>query len=302
MISYIGGKNTISKWIRNYIPSDIETYVEPFGGMFWVLFNMDLDKYTNLKKIVYNDFNPLNVNLFRCVSEDHKRLLDECEKIPVQKKGIIPTPDICKEFFNSSQNEIYSNEFSIGDYPNYEAAAKYALVLTNVFSGANPEKGKFIDLKGKYHSKFTSFINKLKKPNWQKLFDSITVVENLDFQEVLEKYDSESTYFYVDPPYYIVGEGSYYSNHDFTREDHERLANSLKGIGGKFSLSYYHFDQLEGWFVRGDYRWEQKDFHKSAMAKAGKAQTKGTEILIMNYGITKPDLESTESEEETFEI
>lgn len=283
MISYIGGKNTISKWIRNYIPSDIEVYVEPFGGMFWVLFNMDLDRYSNLKKIVYNDFNPLNVNLFRCVSENPDKLLSECKKIPVQKKGIYPTPEICEDFFNKSQKELYSNDINIGSDPNYEIAAKYALVLTNVFSGANPEKGKFIDLKGKYHSKFTSFMNKLRNPKWKKLFGSITNVENLDFQTVIEKYDSDNTYFYIDPPYYIVGEGSYYSKHDFTRDDHKRLANTLKSTKGKFSLSYYHFDQLEEWFPREEYTWESKEFHKAAMAKSGKAQTKGMELLIMNY-------------------
>ena len=33
-LSYIGGKSRIGTWIRNYIPSDIETYVESFSGMF----------------------------------------------------------------------------------------------------------------------------------------------------------------------------------------------------------------------------------------------------------------------------
>ena len=64
MISYIGGKSNIGRWIRDYIPSDIETYVETFGGMFWVYFCME-DKYPNLKEVVYNDFNPLNYNLFK---------------------------------------------------------------------------------------------------------------------------------------------------------------------------------------------------------------------------------------------
>ena len=32
-LSYIGGKSRIGKWISGFIPSDIETYVEPFGGM-----------------------------------------------------------------------------------------------------------------------------------------------------------------------------------------------------------------------------------------------------------------------------
>ena len=57
MISYIGGKARISKWIVPFIPKDIETYVEPFSGMFWVFFKMDLIKYPNLKTVVYNDFN-----------------------------------------------------------------------------------------------------------------------------------------------------------------------------------------------------------------------------------------------------
>ena len=48
MISYIGGKARIGKWIVPFIPRDIETYVEPFSGMFWVFFNMDLERYPNL--------------------------------------------------------------------------------------------------------------------------------------------------------------------------------------------------------------------------------------------------------------
>lgn len=283
-LPYIGGKSLISKTlIVPNIPTDIETYLECFSGMFWVFFNMDIKKYPNLKTIVYNDFNPLNANLFRCLKEDHQRLLKECEKIPVQRKGEFPTPPECKKFFDDSQKEIYSDNFVIGEYPNYDAAAKHALILSSVFSGANPEKSKFIDLKGKYHSKFTSFKNKLRDPKWQKMFESINYVENMDFQEVIEKYDGDKTYVYADPPYYVVGEGNYYSNHDFTKEDHERLAKTLKSMVGKFSLSYYHFLQLEEWFPRDQYKWESKEFAKAAMAKAGKAQTKGVELLIMNY-------------------
>ena len=138
-------------------------------------------------------------------------------------------------------------------------------------------------MKGKYHSKFTSFKNKLKKPEWQKMFERITFVENMDFQEVIKKYDSPTTYFYTDPPYYIVGEGSYYSNHDFGRKDHERLADCLKDIQGKFSLSYYDFPQLSEWFPNDEYRWETKEFAKAASAKKGVKQNMGKELLILNY-------------------
>lgn len=282
MISYIGGKKKMQSWIVPFIPKDTETFVEPFSGQFWIFFGMNLDQYPNLKTIVYNDFNPLNYNLYRCV-RNHQRLLEECEKLQVQQKDVTPTPSICQENFNKFQKEIYSKDLVIGDEPNYEIAAKYVYVLTQVFSGANPEKSKFIDLKGKYHSKFTAFKNKLKNPDWQKKFEKITFVENMDFEEVIKKYDSPKTYFYCDPPYYIVGEGDYYSNHEFGRKDHERLANALKSIEGKFSLSYYDFDLLHEWFSEGDYKWEKKVFVKAAAAKKGKKQSIGTELLIMNY-------------------
>jgi DNA adenine methylase len=282
MISYIGGKSRISSFIVPFYPKDMETYVECFSGMYWCFFNMELEEYPNLKNIVYNDFNPLNYNLFNCV-KNHKRLLEECEKFIVQEKNVYPTNPICVENFNKFQKEIYSENLLITEQPNFEIAAKYAYVLTQVFSGANPEKSKFIDLKGKYHSKFTSFINKLKNPKWQKMFESITHIENMDFEEVIKKYDSPKTYIYADPPYYIVGEGNYYSNHDFTREDHERLTKCLKSIKGQFSLSYYDFSQLSEWFPKDIYNWKEKEFAKAAAAKAGKAQTKGTELLIMNY-------------------
>jgi DNA adenine methylase len=281
-VSYIGGKSKIApQLIIPNIPKDIEMYVEPFSGQFWTFFKMNLTDYPNLKTVVYNDFNKLNYNMYQCL-KDHKQLLQECEKLVVQEKNKYTTDPICEEQFINFQAEIFEENFTPEAY-DYEVAAKYIYVLTQVFSGANPSKSKFIDLKGKYHSKFTSFMNKLKNEKWQKMFESITFVENMDFEDVITKYDSPTTYFYVDPPYYIVGEGSYYSNHDFDRQDHERLANVLHGVQGKFSLSYYDFELLHEWFPEDQYTWARKEFAKAASAKKGEKQNMGEELLIMNY-------------------
>ncbi len=115
------------------------------------------------------------------------------------------------------------------------------------------------------------------------MFERIDIVENLDFEDLIKKYDGQTSYFYTDPPYYVVGEGNYYSNHDFGRNDHERLANSLKNTQGKFSLSYYDFPILSEWFPKDQYRWESKLFAKAAAAKKGKSQNMGEELLILNY-------------------
>jgi DNA adenine methylase len=85
----------------------------------------------------------------------------------------------------------------------------------------------------------------------------------------------------VDPPYWKTE--NYYSNHDFDRNDHERLANMLTTISGKFSLSYYDFDLLSLWYPKETYKWEMKEFAKAASATKGKTQNMGQELLIMNY-------------------
>ena len=278
-LSYIGGKSKIGKWIVPFIPTDIETYVEPFSGMFWVFFNMDLKQFPNLKKVVYNDFNPLNYNLYMCI-QNPVELLNAVNSIPCQQFGVEPTPPVYKEQFVEFQKEIFGSGFTI-NYPDYQVAAKYAYVLSQVFSGSKPEISSFIDLKGKYKSKYLTFRDKLSKPDWVEHFLRITDVENMDFQEVIEKYDGPNTYFYTDPPYYRTE--NYYSNHDFDSADHERLANCLKNIQGKFSLSYYDFVLLHEWFPEDQYKWEKKKFAKAAAAKKGKTQNMGEELLIMNY-------------------
>ena len=101
----------------------------------------------------------------------------------------------------------------------------------------------------------------------------------------------------MDPPYWKTE--NYYSNHDFDSKDHLRLANILKGIQGKFSLSYYEFKQLNEWFPQqgvgvgkngqlfmfhtSEYKWERQTFKKAAAAKKDGTQNEGIELLIMNY-------------------
>jgi DNA adenine methylase len=281
MISYIGGKARISKWIVPYIPRDIETYVEPFSGMFWVFFKMDLNHYPNLKTVVYNDFNGLNSNLFSCCKE-YDRMWDEMSKYPCQQLGIEDTPTTYEEMFDEYQKEVFHSGITITDDNKFEVAAKYVYVLTQIFSGSKPETSSYMDYKGKYRCKVLIFMDKLKDKKYRSHFDKITFVENMDFQEVIEKYDSEKTYFYVDPPYWKTE--NYYSNHDFDRNDHERLADSLKSISGKFSLSYYDFPILRVWFPKHEYVWEMKEFAKAASAKSGVKQNMGEELLVMNYG------------------
>jgi DNA adenine methylase len=278
-LSYIGGKSRIGKWIVDFYPQDMETYVETFGGMFWCFFNMDLDRFPNLKRVVYNDFNPLNYNLFKCV-QNPSELQKVLDSFPVQQLGVSNTPQDYRDRFVQYQTEIFSPNVVINS-PDYELAAKYVYIVTQVFSGSKPETSSFIDLKGKYRSKYLSFRDKLSKPDWVEHFLKITDVRNVDFGDAIDEFDSPNTYIYLDPPYWKTE--NYYSNHDFDSKDHERLAKVLNSVESKFSLSYYDFELLHDWFPEDQYRWETKEFAKAAAAKKGVKQNMGKELLILNY-------------------
>ena len=269
MISWIGGKSQISKWVIPFIPKDIKTYCEPFSGAFWVYLKMDLRIYNKLETIVYNDVNDYLVNLFMS-AKNHSDFYEFASNYESQNK----------EMFLRFQNDLFVDRKKY-TMPDFEKAVGFAYLATQIWSGINPESGRFIDLKGKYKSKFDTFKDKLKNEKYTYNLSRITNFENLDFEECISKYDSPDSFFYIDAPYYNTEH--YYSNHDFGEKDHERLANCLKSIKGRFAMSYYYFDKLENWFPKDKFRWEKEEFSKSAMAKKGKSQSKGVELLIMNY-------------------
>jgi DNA adenine methylase len=289
--SYIGGKNRMGEHIAQFIPRDITTYVEPFSGAFWVYLHMNLDNFPNLTRIVYNDINPANANIFRCLQhpEEFSKYLakEECQTKDVLKEGQACDPKFAEKFYTYQKN-VYSKELS--QRPDFEWGVQYAYVITQVFSGSRPETSSFIDLKHKYNSKFDAFRKRVagldNNLHYQESFKKISLVECADFQSIIEQYDNneggQKTYFYCDPPYYKTED--YYSRHNFDIKTHSRLAKVLQNIKySRFSLSYYDFPDLQVWFPEDDYYWDRKLFKKAAAARKGCAQTDGEELLIMNY-------------------
>ena len=272
MISYIGGKNRMAGWICEHIPNDIETYVEVFGGAFWVYVKGDIHEKPQLKEVVYNDKNRFMANLFQCM-----RIPDEFYKALSEVKSQN------KNLFYQCQDNLNviakgNCGFELGDC---DIASQYAYVATQVFSGSKILESKFIDLKGKYSSKYDALRRRLQKSDIKNKLNKITHCENLDYSDLISKYDSPTTFFYVDPPYWKTE--NYYSNHDFDRNDHQTLCELLGKIDGLFALSYYEFDKLSEWLPKEDFTWIEKEFTKAAGASKGKKQNKGTELLIMNY-------------------
>jgi DNA adenine methylase len=120
----------------------------------------------------------------------------------------------------------------------------------------------------------------LRKLNDEKILrrlQSITQVENLDCLEVIQKYDSATTFFYVDPPYY---EKEHYYTQAFGRDKHRELAECLGQIQGKFALSYYEFPELLTWFPEHQYKHNRYSISKQNSSRTNKQR--GLELVITN--------------------
>jgi DNA adenine methylase len=83
-------------------------------------------------------------------------------------------------------------------------------------------------------------------------------IENLDFMDLVPRYDAPDTLFYLDPPY-VQGERTsrIVYNHEMTKEDHVNLINLLLKIKGMAILSGYETEIYNPLLESG---WRQSEF------------------------------------------
>ena len=215
LIPYLGEKSRLSNFIIPNIPTNIKTYVEPFGGAMGIFFSLNFTKFKDVS-FIYNDINYLNYNLFNQL-KNNADFINNIKDVKVDKN-----------YYLGVLNELESGD-------DFQMALNWLIILT--CSATNKiGKDSWLD-----NSEFEIF--KLKFRAYKPLIDKIDKIHNWDYKRIFTEYDSHSTLFYIDPPY--MGKEDYYINHNFNRESHLELASTLKSIKGKFLLSYWYFDDLE---------------------------------------------------------
>lgn len=203
-IGWKGGKSLLAKKIIGEFPSNVERYVEVFGGGGSVLFAKD--KHANLE--VYNDANSDLVNLFRCMKYHREELEREID-------GYINSREVFQEI-------KYRLEHGIG-FTDIQRAGMF-FVKIKISFGTNGQDF-CCHKKNLSTDRFMEISQRLKN----------VVVENKDFENLIKVYDRPNALFYCDPPYHTTEK---YYDVQFTESDHLRLKNTLDHIKGKFVLSY----------------------------------------------------------------
>lgn len=304
VISYFGGKssNVFQEFINKKIPATgIKTYIEPFSGSMGTY--MD-DPNLNFEVVIYNDKNRHQVNLYKCCSKPEE-FLPYFDKLKNTLLFTTETDPLKKwDFYKGIYKEYQRNEFlddmnfEIGDY---SKAAIYAFLITSAHNSVYPRGAGFNGYnKQKDRLKLEVLIDKLRKNKYTSKLDSINEFYNIDFEELINKYDSEDTYLYLDPPYARFNEEKgeddakrlFWYGADaegvFGPASHRRLLELLKRTKSRWSLSYYYFPLLEELLPRDQYVWTEKEVFRSSAhggnnSDTKKEQAKGVELLIMNY-------------------
>lgn len=205
-ISRIGGKKFLSKTIISRFPDPFpKRYIEVFGGAGWVMFALQ-----NIAKLeVFNDIDGQLINLFRCVKY-------HCEELQKEIRWVLNSREI---FLDYREQELCRG------FTDIQRAARYFVLIKESYGSDARSYGcgrRNLHEPMKY---LTAIKGRLQD----------TVIENRDFEPLIKTYDRIDSLFYLDPPYH--GAERYYSA-SFSEDDHRRLAKILRGIKGKFILSY----------------------------------------------------------------
>jgi len=258
---YLGGKFYMLKYILQLIPPH-KIYVEVFGGSGKVLLNKPRSFLE-----VWNDYDRRIANLFHVV-------VFQFDEFYEKVRGLVYSRELYKKY---KQELSELKQIEIGDI---DLAVKTYYVMNCMFNGGSNLGGSFAFSKVKNIAlKYWKLLNNLVKI--RERFSNV-IFECDDFEKVIKRWDSEDTFFYLDPPYYNVE--NYYNG--FSREDHKRLLRLIKEIKGKWLLSGYAnelYDSELKKYNRFEFEIAQRSYYKKNISAVKKPRA--IEVLWCNYDI-----------------
>lgn len=250
-IGWVGGKSHLKKYIIPLIPRDCNRYIEVCGGAGWVLFGKDKIKG---QMEVFNDIDGDLINLYRQIKNNCEALKKEVDWLQ------------SRELFNQYRYEI-EQQVELTDL---QRAARYLYLI----------KCSFGCTKTSFATAPKSIYNVIDElPVYKDRLKSV-IIENRDFENLIKTYDRPSAVFFVDPPY-VETERYYNKNYShFNTEDHKRLKACLKGIKGRFILTYNDCDFIRDLYKEYNIRCVSRT---NLLPSSTENRAEFKEVIITNY-------------------
>lgn len=228
VLKYPGAKLKIADWIIKNIPSH-SVYVEPFFGSGAVFFNKPKSEIETI-----NDINNDVYNYFKVLRDTPDELI----------KLLLFTP-----YSRTEYQEAYK---ITGKESCIEKARKFCVRCYMGIGASNRYKNGFRTSQ-KYGSPDVPRY-------WNKLPETIKLaskrlkdaqIENLDYKEILVRYDTEDVFIYLDPPYVPDTRKKCLYKNEMSLEEHKELLKIITKHPSKIMLSGYEnplYDKyLKGW-------------------------------------------------------
>jgi DNA adenine methylase len=209
---YIGGKRRLAARVIEYINAwPHETYAEPFVGMGGVF----LRRPSPARCEVINDASRDVATFFRILQRHYPQFM-ETLKFQITSRAAFDR--LCRTAPDTLTD--------------LERAARFLYLQRLSFGGKVTGRTFGVDQGRGARFNLNTLGTRL-----EELHERLAgvVIECLDFEVFLRRYDRPETLFYLDPPYY--GTEGYYGPGLFGRDDFERLARALGQLRGRFLLS-----------------------------------------------------------------
>lgn len=256
---WVGGKSRLRKYVIELLPEHT-CYVELFSGAAWVLFGKPLSDVE-----IINDIDQDLVTFFRVLREKPEELIASFEW----------------ELVSRAEFERLAGLDTLQLTDVERAHRFYYLIMAGWGGELNYPRFQTSITDGGHGNRLIGALKTLRQrlsPVHERL--RTVIVENLDWQACLERYDRPGTVMYIDPPY--PGNKCNYAHNMRGWDEHHALAERLKRTQCKWILSSYDIPEMHTLFSEHFILGVQSASGMN-VEKNGSARTLNREVLITNY-------------------
>ena len=221
LFRYFGGKYYLIDDIYQlaaHVPAKITIFVDAFGGSGTVAVNAPL-YLRQLEVIVWNDISKALYKTMKVLLDDDRRR-ELFERLDYALRHYDIFMEYRKWYRETDGDDDTIDDVEVAFRVLYLATHSYASNFQQFGRRKNAEDDIGISVK-----------NIQEAIRWLR---GRLYIENDDFRNIIKRWDSPHTLFYLDPPYITAGDNY---NHSFTEQDLADLAEILKGIKGYYILN-----------------------------------------------------------------
>lgn len=266
-INWFGGKYYMANDIIRLFPKH-KVYVEVFGGAGHILFKKEPSEIE-----VYNDIDSGLYLFFKILRDENKAniLKQKLDLTPYSREEFYH----CRDTWRDEQDDIekvrkwyvtamqsFSTNFSTWSHSKNKSRRGMSQAVSQWL--------------GKIENDLPKAVERLKTVQ----------IENMDYKDLIKKYDGKDTLFYLDPPYiHKTRQMTYQYTYEMTDQQHEEMINILLHIKGKAILSGYDNEIYNKLLDNGWKKMFLGEYDKRSEKAINESRNKGKEFIWINYDI-----------------